>query len=32
MQPKKPHSATNTKVKATLLTFFILIISILIQL
>jgi hypothetical protein len=31
MQPKKPHSATNTKVKYTLLTFLILIISILIQ-
>lgn len=32
MQPKKPHSATNTKVKFTLTTFILLIISILIQL
>jgi hypothetical protein len=32
MQPKKPHSATNTKVKTTLSIFLILIISILIQL
>lgn len=32
MQPKKPHAATNTKVKLTLSTFILLIISILIQL
>ena len=32
MQPKKPHSAINTKVKNTLSIFLILIISILIQL